>query len=82
MTGRYPRPGWNHRRTLILRDALVAIACGVVVVLTGLGFYQAVVGLLVALLIVSIAVVYASRPSPAQVDAWRRHHGNRWGDRW
>jgi len=82
MTGRYPRPGWPHRRRQMTLDAIAIVGSIIVLVATGLHLYELVVALLVGLLVLGIVVWYGTRPTPAQVDAWRRHHGNRWGDRW
>lgn len=82
MTGRYPRPGWAHRRPMILRDAATVAAAAAVIVLTAAHLYQAVALVLIAALLVAIAALYLSRPTRDHVDAWRRNHANRWGDRW
>lgn len=82
MTGRYPRPGWSHRSEAVARDVFAIAGCIAVLALTALHLYEAVVALLVGLLILGAAVLFATRPSPAHVDAWRRNHRNRVGDRW
>jgi len=83
----FPRVGWSHRpmairRATRRRDAAAILLSLLVIGLMATRQYDAVAGLVVGILVFAIVVILATRPTPDHLDAWRRNHRNRIGDRW
>jgi len=83
----FPRVGWSHRPMAIRRVTRRRDAAAIVLSLLAIGLmatrqYDAVAGLVVGVLVVVIVGILATRPTPDHVDAWRRNHRSRAGDRW